>query len=198
MNNTQNRRRIAVDGDDTIFHFREPFLEFYNTIRGTSFSFKDLTHYNMEEILGISGEELREEIFSFYRTKQFKQLPPITDARYVLEILSKSKTFGLVTARPDWTSQDTWNSINRHFPRCFVDAHFTREFGGNGSSKKKSHICMEHQYQVIIEDMVHYANQCAEDGISVLLLKKPWNENEPVHESVQRVNDWNEILQILQ
>ena len=50
----------------------------------------------------------------------------------------------------------------------------------------------------LIEDAAEHANDCAEKGIKVILINRPWNLNERVHPNVKRAENWEEVLKHLE
>ena len=45
-----------------------------------------------------------------------------------------------------------------------------------------------------MEDTLHNAMDCANNGIEVLLLNQPWNKSEINHEKIKRVYSWKEAV----
>ena len=195
---TNGKTKIGVDLDGVLFDFHTPFLKFYNEKHGTNFSVKDIKKYEFSGVFGISQKELNVEMSLFYQSDSFKNLPRVPGAQIAINSLSKKNTLGVITSRPDFTSNTTLISLDKNFPGCFSEVYFTSEYGGKGHRKKKSELCLDHRYGMMVEDVAEYANECAEKGISALLINQPWNLKEKLHPKVKRVQGWKEVLQYLQ
>ncbi len=198
MKNNNGKRRIAIDVDGVLFDFLTQFIIFYNQRHGTSFTINDIITYDFSKVFQASEEELRRDMNEFYQSPLFRNLPLIPGAQRGVRQLAQNNTLSVVTSRPDFISGETLTSLSKHFPELFSRIHFTSQYGGNGHKEKKSDYCLEHGYELIIEDVAEYANECAERGVMAILLTRPWNREENLHQNVKRVNDWNEILRVLQ
>ncbi len=193
--------KIAFDLDGVIFDFNTPFLKFYNRRHKTEFCTGNVTCYNYAEIIektGISDEKFRKDMNDFYNTLSFRNLPIITGAEKVITNLRKNHFLGCITSRPDSTSGITTNSLNSNFPNIFSEVHFTGYYNGNGKKREKSDVCIQRGYGVMIEDAVKYANDCAEQGIRTILITRPWNIMEKLHPKVERVEELQQLVQLLQ
>ena len=193
MNNNNGKRKIAVDLDGVVFDFLSPFCFFYNKKHGTNFGLRNLTTYDLHSVFQTPEERLRSEMNEFYKSKLFEELKLVMGARTGIRKLSERHTLGVVTSRPDTTHSATISSLTKHFPGVFSDVYFTSQYGGNGHRQKKSDYCRDQGYEVIIEDVAEYANECSESGVLAFLLTRPWNRNELLHSSVVRVKNWFEI-----
>src|SRR3989304_10378931 len=101
------KRKVAVDVDDTLFYFYDPFLDFFNRRHGTRFTQEDILFNALEKTLKISEAQAIKEIFDFYSHPSFTRLPPVKGATYAVRELSKTYNLGIVTSRPDSTSYTT-------------------------------------------------------------------------------------------
>jgi uncharacterized HAD superfamily protein len=198
MKNKNGVRRIATDIDGVLFNFLKPFILFYNQRHGTNFTIENITSYDFPKVFQLPGEEFRRDMNEFYLSPLFKNLPLIPGAQRGVRKISQNNFLGVVTSRPDLISRETLLSLQEHFPHLFSEVHFTSQYGGNGHKEKKSEYCLEHGYEMIIEDVAGYANECAERGIAAFLLTRPWNREEILHPNVIRVIDWPEIEERLQ
>ena len=55
---------------------------------------------------------------------------------------------------------------------------------------------MDNNINLIIEDSLIHAIECAKNGIKVILLNKGWNQGE-LHTNITRINSWKEVPQLL-
>ncbi len=191
-------RRIAIDIDGVLADFQNPFLNFYNQRHGTRFTIEDMLSYEFWEVLQIGKEELAKEMIDFYGSPNFRKIPLIGGAKEAIAKLRRRNLLYSVTSRPDFIRDETITLLGEHFPGAFLQVHFTNQYGGNGSKEKKSDFCLKYGYEIIIEDVAGYANECAEKGITAFILTRPWNKGKMLHPEVNRVQNWEEILQYLE
>ncbi len=70
----------------------------------------------------------------------------------------------------------------------------TEEYKKAKNIKEKAIVCSDCKVDLIVEDSLTHAIECAKRGIKVILFDKPWNQAS-LAENITRVKDWNEILQ---
>ena len=191
-------RKIASDIDGVLVDFQTPFVDFYNQRHDANFTVQDMFCYEFWKVFQVSEEELARDMKDFYRSSAFRKMSPISGAKEAITILRRRNLLYSVTSRPDFIRDETITLLGEHFPGAFLRVHFTNQYGGNGSKERKSDFCLENGYEVIIEDVAEYANECAERGIKAFILTCPWNREERLHPEVTRVKDWKEILHHLE
>jgi hypothetical protein len=107
----------------------------------------------------------------------------------------KSKWFKLhvVTARHFLFRFSTGLWLYKNYRSIFSSIEFANFF--SRFSTKKSVICKELWASIIIEDNLENAIDCANAGIEVYLLNKPWNKDYDVkkHKWIVKVKSWMDI-----
>jgi uncharacterized HAD superfamily protein len=63
--------------------------------------------------------------------------------------------------------------------------------------KTKAQICVEANIGTIVEDNADTALECAEQGIQVVVLARPWNVGMPKHPLISRMENWQEACNLL-
>ncbi|MEK6871795.1 MAG: hypothetical protein AABX16_02735 [Nanoarchaeota archaeon] len=195
---TTERKKIGIDRNECKNEFIFGFLHFYNLTYRIHFQLSDVTNYNLWEILGCSKQELIQKIHAFYESPYFFHLPVAPGSQEAIRQLAKHYDLYIITSRPKILQEKTKRWTHQHFfPDRFKKIIFTNEWNLNGTGKNKSKgdLCKELGISYMIEDNADYANECAEQGISVFLLKKLWNQKSAIHSNVCRVTNWHEILQ---
>lgn len=187
--------KIGIDIDEVIVEFVKGYLKVYEQIYGRNFSFEEIISYNFWEVLGISKEDAYKSVYQFYNTNEFENLDFIEGAKEAIKVLSEKNEILLITSRPLFTNEKTQIFFQKHFPNFSFEIIHSGGFHPQG--KNKEDICKERGIKIMIEDHVDYALKCAEKGIKVFLLDKPWNQNMQEHEKIKRVKNWNEILEKL-
>lgn len=190
--------KIAIDLDEVLAEYLASFLEFHNKKHGTDLKKHHFSKtYKVEEVLGETEEEMTERIYHFYKTEDFKKIKPSAGSIKAIQKLKKNHELFIVTSRQNHVSAPTIEWINKHFPDSFSGILFGNHFSKEGPAKAKSEICKEIGAEILIDDSLDYAKECAGKGIKVLLFDHPWNQAETLPKNIQRVYSWQEILKII-
>lgn len=193
--------KIGLDLDDVVFDTVPSFLGFYNQIHGTNFTRTDITMYEIEQLgIGKTPDDVTRLFDRFHTSPEFDRIPLVEGAEEGIFELSRlpDSSLVIVTSRPPRYRAKTTASITRSFPNNPLPVYFSYDFSFNNQqtrSQAKSQICRELGVDVFVEDYLVYAQACSEQGVRVLLLDKPWNQNGTLPSNITRVYKWQEILQ---
>ena len=185
--------KIWVDLDEVLAQFLVAYLEYQNNTYGTNYKFKDVSDYDVWKVRGGTREQIVEKVYDFHKTPYFANIKPIEWALPVLKRLKKDHELYLITSRQDSVKEQTKLRINKYFPDIFSDLFFVNHFSTEWSQRKKSDVCNEVGIDVMIEDSLIYAEDCAVGERKVLLCNRPWNQAQTISPNIQRVQDRNEI-----
>lgn len=189
---------IGVDVDEVLADFMKSFINFHNQKYKTSYKREDFYNYYFWEIMEIPLSEAVKRVYEFYNHETFGHVEPVFGSVKAIEILSKEHDLIVVTSRPSKIKERTLNWLEKHFPGKFKKVVFGNHYAWEREKKKKSDICLEADVKLLIEDHLPCAKECAEKGIKVILISCPWNQtSEDLHESIVRVKDWSEVLEII-
>jgi uncharacterized HAD superfamily protein len=186
--------KIGIDIDEVITKFIEGYLKIYNEKYDKRVCFEDVITYDLWECLSISEQEAYKISDEFYDSKDFENVNFIEGAKDSINELSKNNEVILVTSRPLKIRGKTEKFFKENFPNNNFKILFSGDRFGKGKSKLD--ICEEEAIGIIIEDEPKYALSCAQKGIKVFLLDKPWNQDIE-HENVVRVNNWKQVMELL-
>lgn len=177
---------ICIDIDGTI---TDPYywLSYANQYFNLNITENEVTEYSIHKILNIEEkaylkfyEELKVEIHS-------KQ-PLRKDVKEILDILHKYNNLYFVTAREKSLELLTFSYLlNNEIP---FDEVFV--LGTHNKVPKANEL----NCNIFIEDSYDNAISLSENGFKVLLLDTNYNRL-PLNSNITRVNNWNEILQII-
>ncbi len=187
---------IAVDLDDVLADSLTSFIEFYNKYYDKSLKYKDFTAYTLNEIKGISREEENKILEHFDESEYFDNIKPIKGAVEAVEELSKKHEIIIITSRTRDKEEKTKNWVRR-FLKGIKRIYFIRQ-NYHEKPKTKVEICKEINANLLIEDNLTYAENCAKNGIKVLLFDYPWNQAENLPPLIKRVKSWIQISKILE
>ncbi len=191
------KRRLGVDFDDVLFGFVEGWCAFHALHYGTTTTREDIHTYYMEELYGISHEEMATRINHFHETSYHAAMKPIAGAFEALLALSDQWEPLIVTARPLARKHLTLELLARHAPSLLDSVHFCGSMAP-GVRVSKADTCRELDIEVFIDDAAHNIEDVAPVVRLALLLDAPWNRSyEPVHSNIVRVHTWAEVPEIL-
>jgi len=186
--------KIGVDIDEVVVEFFRKYLALFNERFGKNLVFEDIKEFEMWNFTDVSKRDALQLVDDFNNSDDFFELNLIDGVKDALAKLYENYEIHFITSRPGSVSEKT-NSLLKNL---FEDIDFNLIFseGVHGKGKSKAQICKELEIIILVEDRRKTAFDCAEDGIKVFLLDKPWNQN-CEHKNIVRVKSWEEILKCL-
>jgi len=184
--------KIGIDIDGVIADFVGGFLDFSNKKFGYNHSMEDWKTYDLWDFLPFSKEEGKRLMEEFYEEGWIDDLNLIEGSKEAIINLLAENEIKLITARPLRWKKGTEVFINKHFSEFSIEVLHAR--APDDSWINKSTICNEKEIEIMIEDNGKYALDCAENGIRVILLNTPYNQEE-IHENIIRADNWDNILE---
>lgn len=184
--------KIGIDIDEIIVEFLEGYILHYNKKYNSNVKLEQFHSYNFWEVLPLTKEQVISLAEEFFESNYFEEIALVKGSKKALLELIKNNSLYFITSRPSHWQSKTVTFFKKHLPTHKYEIIFSSDFH-NAGSNTKSQICSSLGVNVMIEDNKHYALDCAKQGISVLLLDKPWNKG-AVHEKIKRVFSWEEIL----
>jgi uncharacterized HAD superfamily protein len=189
--------RVAIDLDDVLIEFAAGFIDFHNSVFGTSFQFDEFHSFIFWKVWGGTQEDNIKEIYDYYKSDHFKNIKLVSGAFEAIFKLSKDNELFIITSRNEDTEQLTKEQVHSFFPNMFDEIYFTSNYSLSNKSKSKAMVCDELDIDVFIEDSADNANQSVREGRKVFLFNKPWNINTDIDKRIIRVDSWEEILDML-
>lgn len=194
---------IAIDIDDVLSSSAQAFVNFSNERWGTRLSVDDYDEdwarmWNLDrsnedhlEIIRTRGNEALES--------SVPHMDHAPDAYEVLKVLKNDYTLIVVTSRRTQLKTDTLAWIKAHYTGIFEDdAIYFTGFYDNLHAESwrntKGDILRDLNVSYLIDDQIKHCNSAAEHGIQALQFGGYGPQlNEPMHGSVVRVKNWNEV-----
>jgi len=183
---------IAIDLDDVLAASLIEFMDFHNKNYGTKLKKKDFTAYYLTEIMDISREEENKRVGLFDKSEHSNNIKPIDGSQKAISSLNKKHKLIIVTSRPEGLEKKTRECLLKYIPEI-KEIYFIRK-DYTGHKKTKAEVCKEIKADVIIEDNLGYALECANAGIKVFLMDYPWTKTKEKNKRVIRVRSWGDIL----
>ncbi len=187
---------IGLDMDEILAEFVDGFLQFHNDLYGTTVRKQEMPTYHFEDVVSITKDQMEERLLQFYKTDYFQNIKLVSGAEKGIDELAKSHKLAVITARPYIIKLETERWLNQYFSNCFASINLTNQFQyrNQGIKRKKSEVGKERGIEIMVEDNLKHADDCASQGIPVLLLNYPWNRNVELPENIKRVHSWEEIV----
>ncbi|MBN2420765.1 hypothetical protein JXB27_00640 [Candidatus Woesearchaeota archaeon] len=183
--------RIGIDNDNVLEPTFEVMLEQWNKKHGTNITTNNVHSHDFHTSFGISEEAALKLMDDFFRSWRFRFLRPFDEARFVIESLKDKAEPYEVTARPKPYHRMTKSWTKNHFDKLFKEVLFCNYYDKSYPSATKSEVCKQHGIQMIVDDNIEYANECAEQGIRALLYDRNgqygWAKGE-IHPLVTRIS----------
>lgn len=186
---------IAVDIDEVLFPFVANLLLWHNQEYGTNLVFEDFFSYNFPQVWGGTRDEAIHKVKLFNKTKVLLSGAPINGAVEAIERLAKDHQLEIVTSRRHSEMEVSQQWVNHYFPNFFDNIHTGNHYEPGAIGIPKPVMCKQIGAEVLIDDSLDYAKECAKEGVKVFLFGNyPWNQAEVLPLNVTRVNNWRELL----
>ena len=189
--------RIGIDIDNVIAETVPSLLPEINKTFKTNLKYKDIYMYDFHIILGISDKEMKHRFWKrLFVRKLFAHMDTVNHAREIINLLYQKHKIILVTDRP----KELIHSTKRWLQKKRIQYHNIRHMTGGFKNK---HDYAQYEkirgfgFDVFIEDKLEDAILLAKHCNKVLLYKRPWNNNKNIKKSFMEVNNWNEIIKLL-
>ncbi|MEM4260648.1 MAG: hypothetical protein QXG00_05410 [Candidatus Woesearchaeota archaeon] len=193
-----NIMHIGVDIDSVLADIVRPLIFYHNSKYKTKTRYHDLITHGLSTYWNCSEDETTKRILEFYNTDHFENLKPIYGSKVAIKILRKKHILSAVTARPMIIEHKSIKWLNKHYPNSFSAVYHTNIMLDYYNPKnKKSDYIKKYNINILIDDNLNFATECAEKDIKVLLFNSPWNQSKNLHKNIKRVFSWRQITQIL-
>ncbi len=183
--------KIAIDIDEVVVGFVEMCMRFVESKGIKRVNYEDVYSYKLWEVLDIDKDYFIELLNEGNLTRELLKVGFIFGAKEGVCFLRDNYDICFVTARPKTITKYTRDFIFEEFGILGDKVVFFGDVLRGG--KRKCEICKDLRVDLIIEDNGIDSLKYAENGIKVVLLDKPWNQ-EFEHERIFRCKDWGEIL----
>lgn len=188
---------IGIDIDQVLADTLETYLKFHNQKHNSNFKIEDCYSLNWWDVFGISEEQFVKDYDEFCETGVAQNIKPVKGSQEAIKMLRSKHDLIAITARPKSIAKNTKEWINKHYPEIFSEIYFTRDKTLGDESMPKYQVCHNIGANILVDDSLEYAEDCALNNIKVYLFDWPWNQKEILPESIVRVRHWNELIKHL-
>jgi 5'(3')-deoxyribonucleotidase len=183
---------IVLDIDEILADTLTQLIEWHNINYNTSLNWNDCYTYKMWNIWDCTKEENMVRINRFFNSEYAEKILPVKGSQLGVMKLALDYDIHLVTGRDTKSIIDTNKWLLQYFPQTFLPLE---EFTGHYYNNKpllKSEVCKKLNAKIIIEDDLEHAIDCLNNGLTVILMDKPWNKGYD-HENLYREDSWDKI-----
>lgn len=188
--------RIAIDVDEVLSNTMPKVCKFHNEKYGTNFKVDDFFSYDWEEVWGGTTNDTTKKWFDFFKINKNK-FETIDGAKESVNELSKKNKLIVISARQIEFKEHTINWLEKEFPSFFEKIILTNDFAVSGKRISKREICDKENIDILIEDQLKHALDCASEKRKVILFNYPWNQNKKLSKNIYRVNNWKEAMKLI-
>ncbi len=199
---------LTLDVDGVLFDCNPAVVSEINRRLGTSFTINQVITYRIAKSLEVFDERVTEELVSeifdnLIRVERGSRLLPLEGAADGLrELLEDDDELVFVTSRDEkkW-GEATKFACERSFGSVYNDIVFTgvgrsEDFTDGMINGYKSDTLKRLGCKVHVEDGLHFAEEVARSGLSVVLVDQPWNQKRSNYETygntgrIRRTSPW--------
>jgi len=193
--------KIAIDIDGVLSDLMPVLNEFYNNRHGTNFRVEDYKHHDFEKTWGGSKENAVKIVEDFFQSPDFLKVRPMPYSPECVLRLSRNHDLFSVTSRPESVRSQTEQFLQKYFFGAISNVFYTGQYTLSASYISKAGICLEEKADVIVEDCLETAVDCAIKGIHALWFAPRNSINGQDHLTLPKnfvhVKNWFEIVEKL-
>ena len=186
---------IVVDIDEVLADSLHAMLKWYNQKYHTNFEWKKCYTYKLWNVFNTSKEENALRFNKFFEECNLETIRPVEGSQEGIDRIHKIANIHVVTGRNDGQIEYTKSWLKKHFHEKFSSIEFTSHYYTE-KPVKKSEVCKRLNAKIIIEDDLEHAIDCANHGVKVILLNRPWNQTAE-NKDIIRVDSWEEIVKTI-
>lgn len=154
--------RIAVDVDEVLCSFVKTMARWKYPKGAPPVPPKH--PYNYATMFGITPQESKKMVDSFYFSEDFKRIQPFPESQVHLRyLMTCGYDLYCVTGRQNIAREQTEDWLNHHYPGLFKDLILTNSF--TPREIKKSAVCDSLSLGMIIDDSYDTCMECMEHGV---------------------------------
>ena len=194
-------RHIAVDFDDVLFPCVGHMTDFLRLQGYPHLRAENITVFHLHEIMGCSPQRALEIELAYHQLGTPKEtVLPIANSQEIIQLLKQRyRRLSVATSRRSNYGQSNIDYANHYYPKAFSDFYFGDQYGETNHTPKSS-ICVPENVDLIIDDNLDHAIDCAKAGVQVILFGDyGWNKTPSggLPEGVFRASDWKKVGQLL-
>jgi uncharacterized HAD superfamily protein len=191
------KKKIGVDFDEVLASLIEGLFDHHNKTRGTNLDKKDIKLTFISDYTGYSKEETSLFLDEFISSGAHSAIVPVAGAIEAIETL-KDYELVIITIRPEHWRKETEAWLQKYFGDTFREVHMLGKESSSegGVTQSKEDLSVGLGLSLFIEDSLSNAKKISAKGIPVILLDKPWNQEE-LPENIYRCTSWGDVLQIV-
>ena len=197
---TAVRQKIAIDIDDVVSSQTDMIFQFSKEKLGLDLTWDDMMtpgeYWGYYESVWKRKGQSGAELFSQFLEEKYP-LRQVIDPQTVaaLRYLKHNYQLEIITSRGVDYQEGTIKWLEEHVPGLFDQVHFVDMWHQADERATKAKICQEIGAGYLIDDSPEHCNLAAESGVQALLFGRfGWNIGAKLHPGVDRVTNWQEVV----
>lgn len=184
---------IAWDVDDVLNNLMDVWLDYYNSIFQTDYSFGQLVENPPNKILNISSKEYTKLLDEFRLSNFAKDLSPNLEIKHwMLQNIGKYRHIAL-TSTSAHTSFNSASWVFKNFYECIYSYNLVpakRDYAIDlPYLSKKDFLSENNHVKILVDDNIKNIEDACSVGVKGFLLKKPWNDGMLLGEILQKIDN---------
>lgn len=188
------REVYAIDLDETLVPFDEPFLNWHNQEFGTNFYPENVTH-NYAQCFDATID-WSERLDMFVATEIQHEHPPLPYSQEVLRRLARVGRLVVLTARPETHRGYSEQWLSEHFYGVFDEIHMRPVEVGHGRFLK-GEVCAAIGATVLLDDSIEHIDSALDLDIRGIVFGDYPKQASLISDRHERAKDWYQAEAIL-
>jgi hypothetical protein len=193
---------LAWDIDDTLGDCALAWITWLRNHGYGEFTHEHFQSYRLSETFKCSDTEAMERLSRFLDSDELYAMPAYPKALQIMQSLPHIQHHA-VTGRPVSVQKKTRAWLDKHFPGQLKHLHTVGTDPLKGATPHgtagKASACKEIGANVLIEDAPMFVDACLHEGLTVILIEKPWNRKySNTHRLLHRAKNLDEVEILLQ
>jgi FMN phosphatase YigB (HAD superfamily) len=185
---------IAVDFDDTLVPFLEPFLEWHNHKAGTKHDMSQVISYKFSESLGGDNDYWETKIDEFLDAGIQNTIGPFAGSVEALKRLGADYRLIIVTSRPERQRAQTQKLLDTFFLNLFAELHMRDDYS---TTHDKGEVCKHLGAAILIDDGGHNIVAAQRAGIHAIMFGDFPSQAEHVQNYHKHAMNWQDVEKMI-
>jgi uncharacterized HAD superfamily protein len=181
--------KLAIACDETLAELMGGVLEYQFSRYDRDVRKAHVTDYHKSLSTLTSPLGLLREFCS--QPERVLRLHPVEGSQQEIAELRKNHELYVLVSRPDDLMTETRAWLREYYGDSFKSVLFTTGRYGNPVPQKKAQYCRELGIEMVVDHLVPHAAELATPQRPVLLLNKPWNQQQ-VPTGIIRCRNWED------
>lgn len=190
------RPTIAIDLDDTLIPFIEPFIRWLNETYddAVKYELEKITSYRIRDVYTEPSIDWDARLDQFVESQFQHTMSPFDESKNILQQLAENSRLIIVTARPEMHRTYTEQWLDKEFPGLFDGLYMRTHYS---ATHNKGEVCNYLGAKVLVDDAVHNIDAANRHGVEGILYGDYPMQRDFLSDQHRRALNWAEVGKIL-